>query len=145
MIRKPPPQKPLLSAAKVHSFLKKRISFTQEEFWVLALDPGLRLIDARCLFRGTVDQCPVHPRDIFRYGCAMNATRLILSHSHPSGDPTPSVEDSRVTKDIVFLGEVMKIPIEDHVIVSSKKYFSFREKGWIEIYLERAVARFSKT
>jgi DNA repair protein RadC len=121
----------LNTAKQVYAFIRPQISLSQEEMWVIALSGQLEVIGARCLFRGTVDHCIVHPRDVFRYAYETNATRIIISHSHPSGQVLPSKEDLDVTEDLVKVGALMKIPIEDHVIVTAEKYFSFKEKGLV--------------
>ena len=58
-----------------------------------------------------------------------NASSLILIHNHPSGDPNPSMADIEATQEIIKAGEMLKIPIIDHIIIGDKKYFSFKEKG----------------
>lgn len=121
----------MASAKQVYSFISLRISFEQEEFWVLALNSSLEIIDAKCLFRGTVDHCLIHPRDIFRYGFKMNSSRLILCHSHPSGQSQPSKEDLDITAEIIAASKILKLPIEDHLIAAKRNYFSFRENGLI--------------
>lgn len=98
---------------------------------MIALNSSLLLIDSCCLFRGTVDFCLVHPRDIFRYGFEKNSSRLVLCHSHPSGHPSPSKEDLETTEEMIEISKLLKLPIEDHIIVTKMGYFSFREKGLI--------------
>ncbi len=102
-----------------------------EEVWVAALNSDKRVLAAQCLFRGTADQCLVHPRDIFRFGCIHNATALIVAHNHPSGVPKPSVEDEEWTDQLLTAANIIMIPVVDHVIVARRGYFSFLESGRI--------------
>lgn len=112
-----------------YQYLKKHISFEVEEFWCLALASNLRLIELKLLFRGTVDYCTIHPRDVFRFGCAANASKLIVAHSHPSGDKNPSPNDIEITQRLIKVSHIIEIPIVDHIIVTKKSYLSMAEKG----------------
>jgi DNA repair protein RadC len=95
-----------------------------EEFWAMALTTTQELIQAEMLFRGTVDCCLAHPRDIFRFAVRMNASRLLLLHNHPSGDPRPSPLDWAFTEKITRCSWMMEIPVLDHVIVTDRSYKS---------------------
>lgn len=103
------------------------IQFEAEEFWVMALNSMCQLLEGKMLFRGTVDQCFVHPRDVFRFALSKNASYLVIGHSHPSGHCEPSSEDIKMTKRLIQAGKMIQIPILDHVIVCAKNtdYFSF--------------------
>jgi DNA repair protein RadC len=107
----------------------------QESFFIIALDTKNKVIDApkECL-RGLLDSCPVSPREIFREACRCAAASLILSHSHPSGDPTPSKEDLDITRRLIEAAKILGIRIVDHVIVGRPSpetpgYVSLREKN----------------
>jgi DNA repair protein RadC len=120
----------ILSSQHAFDFLRPKISRDVEEFWVLALTAGKRLIAARMMFRGTVDRCEVHPRDIFRFACLTNASSVLIAHNHPHGDPTPSQEDLLLTTRLVELSSLMEIPILDHLILTDKNgYTSLFEYG----------------
>jgi DNA repair protein RadC len=99
----------------------------REEFWVMALTTAQELIHAEMLFRGTVDCCLAHPRDVFRFAVRMNASRLLLLHNHPSGDPRPSALDWAFTEKITRCSWMMEIPIVDHVIVTERSYKSLAD------------------
>lgn len=81
---------------------------------------------------GTLDTLHVHPREIFRAAIVANAAVVVLVHNHPSGDPTPSESDIKVTRDIVRAGQHIKIEVIDHVIIGnhSSKHTSLRELGY---------------
>jgi len=85
---------------------------------------------------GTLDTILVHPREVFKPAIAANAAALVLVHNHPSGDPTPSESDIKVTRDLIRAGQLLKIEVLDHVIIGRatqerpKDYVSLRELGY---------------
>lgn len=78
---------------------------------------------------GTINRSVVHPREIFKNAYLTSASGIICIHNHPSGDVKPSIEDRRLTKALVDIGNVQNIPILDHVIMGDDTYFSFMENG----------------
>ena len=108
-------------------FFKPRLKADTEEFWAVALNTDKVVVAATCLFRGTVDHCLFHARDVFRFGCVHNASSIIVAHNHPSGSPQPSEEDLRVTRQLITAAEVIGIPVVDHIIVGKRKCLSFIE------------------
>jgi DNA repair protein RadC len=109
------------SAAKI---FRERMSATQEELWVLALCPGKRILGLELVFRGTVDCCQAHPRDIFRYLCVRNASSFIIAHNHPSQDPAPSANDWQFTQRLSVAASIFGISLVDHVIVTRSNHRS---------------------
>ncbi len=110
-------------------FFKTRLCSEVEEFWAAALNADKKVTAAACLFRGTVDQCPFHPRDVFRFAVLHNASSLVVAHNHPSGSVRPSAEDIALTKRLLTSAELMQIPIVDHLILGKgSRYFSFLEE-----------------
>jgi DNA repair protein RadC len=107
----------------------------QEVFWALLLDTKNRLIGRpQEVSRGLLDSSPVHPREVFSAAISHAAAAVILAHNHPSGDPTPSVEDLRVTRQLVEASRILGIRVLDHVIMGRETdqrpgYLSLREKG----------------
>lgn len=84
------------------------------------------------LSRGTLDSAPVHPRELFKVALLANAAAVILGHNHPSGDPTPSLEDIALTRRLVRAGELMGVTVLDHLIVGvDKTHASLREMGLV--------------
>lgn len=110
-------------------YLQPRFRADIEEFWAIALSSDKVVIAAQCLFRGTVDHCLFHPRDLFRFGCLNNASSMIVAHNHPSGEPKPSDQDIRITDQILWGAEIIQIPVVDHIILAGKNYYSFAESG----------------
>ena len=109
----------------------------QEVFWALLLDSRNRLIGRpKEISRGLLDSSPVHPREVFSTAISHAAAAVILAHNHPSGDPTPSLEDLRVTRQLVEASRILGIRVIDHVILGRETdqrpgHFSLREKGLV--------------
>jgi DNA repair protein RadC len=107
-----------------------------EKVWVLCLDRKNRLIRAEPVTSGTATGSLVHPREIFRPAIRSGATAIILAHNHPSGDPTPSSADLRVTKKIYSASKTVDLEMHDHVVLGELEncpnklgYFSFSDNG----------------
>lgn len=100
-----------------------------EEFHLLALDTRCRVLRDVLVTRGLLDSSLVHPREVFRAAIAEAAAGIILVHNHPSGDPTPSAEDRAVTRQLVAAGQLLDLPVHDHVIVAGDRFLSFATAG----------------
>jgi len=107
-----------------------------ETLQVLLLNTRRRLIRVEPVTDGTIDTLLVHPREVFKAAIAANAAAVVLAHNHPSGDPTPSEADIKVTRDLIRAGQLLKIEVLDHVIIGRatperpKDYTSLRELGY---------------
>jgi len=102
-----------------------------EEFHVLFLNHKLELIADERQQKGTINHTPVYPREVVKRALELAASSLILVHNHPSGDVNPSKSDLDVTKQIIDAARPLGIEIHDHLIIGSKKHFSFKSKGLI--------------
>lgn len=101
------------------------------ECFVVVMLNTRRRIKGHCFVSiGTMDTLLVHPREVFRLAVIGSAHSILLMHNHPSGDPTPSDADIRVTRDLIRAGQFLKIEVLDHVIVGSQKHCSLRELGY---------------
>ena len=100
-----------------------------EFFVVLLLDGRHRVLREVIVSQGTLTASLVHPREVFRVAVREAAAALVLVHNHPSGDPSPSPEDHRVTERLVAAGAIVGIRVLDHVVVAEKGYHSFSEAG----------------
>ena len=111
----------------------------REVFWVLLLDTKSRLMAPPCeVSKGTLNSSLVHPREIFKPAIQNSAASIILAHNHPSGDPSPSAQDIRITKKLIEAGTTMEIKVLDHLIIGRKTrdgtndFLSLRESGLAE-------------
>jgi DNA repair protein RadC len=98
----------------------------REEFRILFLDKRNALIADEVQGVGTVDHTPVYPREVVRRALELGSSALILAHNHPSGDPTPSTADIRMTHDIITIAKPFGIAIHDHLIVGRNGHASFK-------------------
>ncbi|MBV8908551.1 MAG: DNA repair protein RadC [Sphingomonas sp.] len=102
-----------------------------EEVRILFLNAKNMLLANEALWQGSVDEASVHVREVIARAIALGATALIIVHNHPSGDPTPSSQDLRLTRDLVEAGRHMKVVVHDHVIIGAQGRTSMRAMGLI--------------
>ena len=102
-----------------------------EEVRILFLNAKNMLLANEALWQGSVDEASVHVREVIARAIALGATALIIVHNHPSGDPTPSSQDIRLTRDLVEAGRHMKVAVHDHVIIGAQGRTSMRAQGLI--------------
>ena len=111
-------------------------AYPVETFQVVFVNTRRRLMAVEMISQGTLDALLVHPREVFASAITRRAAAIILAHSHPSGDPTPSEADIKVTRDLIRAGQLLRIEVLDHVILGRrteqrpKDYFSLREGGY---------------
>jgi DNA repair protein RadC len=101
----------------------------QEHFKVMLLDTKNRLLALYTLYVGNVNTSVIRISEVFREAIRRNATSIIISHNHPSGDSSPSPEDVRITRQIVEAGKLLSIDVLDHIIVGGNSYISLKERG----------------
>ncbi len=118
----------LHSVDSSNSFFRSKLMTAEtEEFWVAALDSGCRVISATMLFKGTVNYCLFHPRDILRYAVLQNAVYIIVAHNHPSNLCLPSRRDIQHTRILFHLCQLIQIPLADHLIITNDEVYSFAQ------------------
>ncbi|PHR55565.1 MAG: hypothetical protein COA43_15370 [Robiginitomaculum sp.] len=100
-----------------------------EQFRVLFLDRKNRLIADEVLGKGTIDRAPVYPREIIKRTLDLGAAAIILTHNHPSGDPTPSRSDIEMTQKIIQAAKAINISVHDHLIIGRNDIVSFKSLG----------------
>ena len=100
-----------------------------EIFAILCLTTKYRVIAYHEVGRGTIDSVLVHPREVFKAALLAHAAAIIAVHQHPSGDPTPSSGDFDVTKRLAAAGDLLGIPLLDHLIIGDGRFCSFKELG----------------
>ena len=124
----PPARQRFLSPRDVGSFLVPRFgAYPVERFGVMMLDTRRRLIRVQLISVGSLDATAAHPREVFREATIAGAAGLVVFHNHPSGDPTPSVDDVGLTHRLAAAGEILGIHLDDHMILADTKYFSMRQ------------------
>lgn len=120
----------------VYRYLAGELRYEQQEnFVTLMLDTRRRLIKRSTVSKGTVNRTIVHPRDVFREAILCGASSIIVAHNHPSGDSTPSKQDRELTQALAESGEILHLPLLDHIIIGATTaknplpYYSFRQQG----------------
>jgi len=113
-----------------------RYNADTENMIVVLLNTRRRPIGFEIISNGTLDTILIHPREVFKPAIVLGAAAVILAHNHPSGDPTPSEADIKATRDMIRAGQLIKIDVLDHVIISQatqsrpKAWSSLRELGY---------------
>jgi DNA repair protein RadC len=126
------PGAPIRCAADVYRRLRPRLARRGHEvFLVLALDAKHRVAAVRQVAQGSATSVEVHPREVFAPLVREAAAAVIVAHNHPSGDPEPSAQDEQLTARLKRAGEVLGIPLLDHVIVGASRFVSLSERGLI--------------
>lgn len=105
------------------------IAQNREHFWVMCLDTRTSILSVELVALGGLNTIILVNRDIFRRATIQGANSIIVCHNHPSGDITPSSEDIDFTKRISQAGELLGIQVNDHIIISTKAFYSMKEKG----------------
>ncbi len=121
----------------IADMLREEVRFHDvETFQVVLLNTRRKLIRIEKISQGTLDTILIHPREVFKIAITANAAAIVLVHNHPSGDPTPSEADIKVTRDLIRAGQLLKIDVLDHIILGAKTqdrpkdYASLRELGY---------------
>lgn len=104
----------------------------QENFLVIYLDNQRQYITHKILFKGTINESLVHPREVFKNALTLGSSRIIIMHNHPSGVLKPSNCDIELTKRIIDAGNIIGVKLDDHIIVGRGEYYSFHEDDKIE-------------
>jgi DNA repair protein RadC len=103
----------------------------QELFKVVLLDAKNTVVKESTVSEGTLTLSLVHPREVFAFAIRESAAGVIFLHNHPSGDPTPSLEDRQLTDRLAAAGKLLGISVLDHVIIGDGRYVSFADEGWL--------------
>ena len=118
---------------KVAEYYMEQLRHRKKETVVLLmLDTSCKLIREKTISTGTVNISLVSPREIFIEALRYEAVQIILLHNHPSGNPTPSLSDSQMTKAIQSLGKMIGICLLDHIIIGDNRYYSYKESGLLD-------------
>lgn len=116
----------------IADYYMEQLRHLEEEHILLVMtDNKNQLLTDKVVSMGTVNMSIISPREIFLTAVKNRAVHIILVHNHPSGDPLPSKEDYEITKRIHESGELLNIPLVDHIIIGDNNYTSFRELGYL--------------
>ena len=138
----PPSGQTLDTPDKIVEYLKPQLAESViyrpdvENFIIVHLNTRRGPIGFEIISTGTLDTLLVHGREVFKSAIVMNAAAIVLAHNHPSGDPSPSEADIKVTRDLIRAGQLLKIEVLDHVVLGqasperTKAYSSLRELGY---------------
>lgn len=120
----------LSSPRSVKAYLTQKLgNLEHEEFWCMWLNSQNRLIVAESMFRGTLTQTSVYPREVAKRALALNAAALIMVHNHPSGCPEPSTADKMLTSNLKTALALVDVQVLDHFVVAGTQAISFGELG----------------
>jgi DNA repair protein RadC len=132
MVREGRREKPIALTCPQLTFLYMRSKcrrLDREHFWRIALDARSNVLGYETVSIGTISASLVHPREVFKGAILSNAAAIIVAHNHPSQDTSPSPEDKEVTRRIQKAGELLGIPLFDHLVLGDRSFFSFKEAG----------------
>ena len=115
----------------------------REVFKVLFLNRKNELILDQDVFVGSLTGSAVYPREIITLALEHKAAAMVFVHNHPSGDPTPSMEDRKLTRDLVWASHLLMIQILDHVIIGNNTYYSFADEGLIRSFIKQYEQNFN--
>ncbi len=129
---KPEERPDLSTATRIYNHMHPLLQDCDvEEFWVLLMNQNYRLIRKMCISHGGITEVAVDIRIIMREAVLANATILAVCHNHPSGNLRPSEMDNQLTSSLQKACQVMRIHLQDHVIITDGAYYSYHEKGRI--------------
>jgi len=115
-------------AEDVFNHFHERLKDKKEEhFYILMLNTQNYIIGEQLISKGILDASIIHPREVFKPAIKNSASKIILVHNHPSGDPTPSAEDEEIIKESINIGNTLDIKMLDHIIIGKDSYWSFKE------------------
>jgi DNA repair protein RadC len=126
-----PGDKPLRATKDVLTYLDHFRDKKQEYVVSLSLDGAERVIARRVVTIGLLNMSLAHPREVFAGPLTDRAAAVIVAHNHPSGIAAPSKEDIKTTQQLVAAGQLLGIPLRDHIIITSGEHYSFKEQRMI--------------
>lgn len=127
-----PTQKPyrVASPSDAAGYFMKNLRYeNHERFLIMLLNTKNHVIRVQQVAEGSLSSAVVHPREVFAPAIIHHAASVIVVHNHPTGDPQPSFEDRQLTKSLKNSGEVIGIPLVDHIVIGDGYYYSFKEHG----------------
>ncbi len=128
-----PGHKRISKPENIHALLAHMADRQQEYFFTISLNGAHEHIRTRQVSQGLVNRTIVHPREVFAGPLQDRCASICVAHNHPSGNLEPSPEDREITVRLQDAGEILGIPVLDHIIFSPKGYVSFQEEGWMDL------------
>ena len=129
----PTPRSPIRNSAElVESFRRHFDGLDREQFIVVLLNQKNKPLGWHVVSTGTLTMSLVHPRETFKAAIVASAAAIVAMHNHPSGDPTPSIEDRQITARLVAAGQLLGIPVLDHIVIGDPGYYSFRDNDCLD-------------
>ena len=124
----PSPQTCIDHPAALVEFFRARLGVQPvETFWMVGLNTRLQVMGCHLISRGSQRCTVVDPAEVFRHAISTRMSAVAVAHNHPSGDPAPSAEDRSLTKRLVRCGQLLGIPVLDHIIIAGERHWSFEE------------------
>ncbi|MCP3104832.1 DNA repair protein RadC [Myxococcus sp. K15C18031901] len=130
-VQRSPERRPKLRTPReIHAYLGPLLgALRREVFHVLCFNARNVLVHDARVAEGTMNACPVDPREVFTAALVSRATAIVLAHNHPSGDPEPSVQDVALTRHLMSAARLLNLKVLDHVVVGDGRYVSLLERG----------------
>ena len=126
-------REPITTAKQVFDLFRAEMSpLAQEQVRVLLLDRKLRIVGQRTIYQGNAYSALVRIAEIFKSAIAESVPNVIVVHNHPSGDPTPSADDIRLTKDLISAGDLLAVEVLDHVVIGADAFASIKNGGFLD-------------
>ena len=127
LLIKPVSHQYINSSRDLYEITKSMSEYKKEYVRGIYIDTRYKVIHDEILSIGSLDANIIHPREIFKPAISNSAYALFIIHNHPSGNSEPSLEDKFITHELVKIGELLQIPLFDHIVIGKNTYFSFKE------------------
>ncbi|MBD78550.1 MAG: DNA repair protein [Crocinitomicaceae bacterium] len=111
---------------------ENKIDQNREHLWTISLDNAHKVLNIELVSMGTIKRTLVEPMEVFSVPLQKRAVKIILVHNHPSGEVKPSENDKDITDRLIQVGKIMDVPVLDHLIITDKTYYSFKDTGLYE-------------
>ena len=122
------------SSMDVYNYYSQDLSAKSREYlYALLLDAKQKIISSELISVGSLTQSVAHPREVFAPAIKQAAHSIVLVHNHPSGDPSPSSDDLKITRQLTKVGTMLGIKVLDHIVVGDQKYWSYVDAGIREV------------
>ena len=111
---------------------ENKIDRNREHFWTIALDNANKILNIELVSLGSINRTIVEPMEVFSVPLQKRAVKLVIAHNHPSGELNPSDSDKDITDKLIQCGFILNVPVLDHLIISEKTYYSFKDRSLMD-------------